>query len=125
MEAFKMRLTLTPEQIEEGWTIEYIDFCSLYPYVQWAFEYGVESHPAVITDRQHLDRLVQDEEVLMEFLTNGYGLCSCKVLPPEKLRFAVLPYRARLKTLFSLCKTCAEQDSSEVSSMSYNSDSVK
>ena len=107
-----MRLILTVEQIVAGYTIEYIDFCSLYPFVQWLFSFTTNPHPKTIVDRAELNRLM---ETLTDFLDTNYGLCYCKVLPPERLNFAVLPYRTRNKTVFCLCRTCAEEDLCQVS----------
>ena len=35
------------------------------------------------------------------------------MLPPQQLNFAVLPYRARDKTVFPLCRKCAEEDQTD------------
>ena len=113
VESFKPRLTLTEDQISQGYTIEYVDFCSLYPYVQWIFSYTINAHPTVIVDRTKLNRLVQNQAELVRFLNTNFGLCYCKVLPPPHLNFAVLPYRTRDKTVFPLCRTCAEQDKND------------
>ncbi len=99
----------------QGYTIEYVDFCSLYPYVQWAFSYSTNAHPTVIVERTQLSKLIENAAELEEFLNTNYGLCYCKVLPPQHLKFAVLPYRTRDKTVFPLCRTCAELDTIEVS----------
>ena len=98
----------------QGYTIEYVDFCSLYPYVQWAFSYTINAHPNVIVERTQLKQLTNDAAAMEEFLNDNYGLCYCKVLPPLNLSFAVLPYRTRDKTVFPLCRMCAEQDTIEV-----------
>ena len=109
-------MVLTDEQIMRGYTIEYVDFCSLYPYVQWAFSYTTNPHPTVIVQRARLTQLMDNNAAqLMDMLENNYGLCYCTVVPPYRLAFAVLPYRARDKTVFPLCRTCAEQDDDEVS----------
>jgi hypothetical protein len=37
---------------------------------------------------------------------NFFGLIQCKVIPPRKLRFAILPTRIGNKLLFVLCYNC-------------------
>lgn len=110
MEAFKMKMILTVQQILSGYTIEHIDFCSLYPFVQWWFEFTTNPHPTVMVEQGRLNQLVNNEAELATFFADNYGLCYCKVLPPHMLNFAVLPYRTRTKTVFPLCKKCAEED---------------
>ena len=41
------------------------------------------------------------------------GLVSCSILPPRKLYLPVLPYSARGKLVFGLCRTCMESGDSE------------
>lgn len=115
VESFKPRMVLTPQQIIAGYTIEYVDFCSLYPFTQWAYEFTTNPHPTVIVERIKLEKLAKDRLKLLFFMEDNFGLCYCKVEPPQRLDFAVLPYRARDKTVFPLCRTCAEMDRSEVS----------
>ncbi len=112
MEAFKLRMLLTTDQIMGGWTLEHLDFCSLYPFVQWLYSFTTNPHPEIIVDRGELTKIMAK---LDEFLDKNYGLCYCKVVPPYRLNVAVLPYRARGKTVFALCRTCAEEDEREVS----------
>ena len=75
--------------------IEYIDVCSLYPYVMIEHEYPV-GHPRIITEN-------------FQEVTNYFGLVSCRVLPPRKLYFPVLPVKMHNKLLFPLCRTCAQE----------------
>jgi len=42
------------------------------------------------------------------------GLLKCKILPPQNLFHPVLPFRARNKLLFPLCKTCALENSNGI-----------
>ena len=114
MESFKSRMILTEEQIMQGYTIEYVDFCSLYPYVQWYFQFTKNAHPTVIVEKHQLNGLVQDAEALKQFLDFNYGLCYCRIVPPRRLTFAVLPCRINEKTVFTLCRTCAEEYINEV-----------
>lgn len=46
-------------------------------------------------------------------IANYFGIVKCTVLPPRKLYHPVLPYRAKEKLLFPLCRTCVEQNIAE------------
>lgn len=73
---------------------KYIDFTSLYPYVNKYCRYPVK-HPNVITsDFTSIDKY--------------FGIVKCKVLPPRKLYLPVLPYRWNGKLIFPLCRLCLE-----------------
>ena len=76
----------------------YIDFCSLYPTVQYYQKYPI-GHPTKIFNPEKYDK-------------SWYGLIKCKVVPPRKLYHPVLPQRIKVdsyeKLVFILCKTCAE-----------------
>ena len=106
-------MILTDEQILQGVTIEHLDICSLFPYVQWEYLYTINPHLTVTADRAKLDRLVQNVAELRRLLSINFGACYCKVLPPQQLDIAVLPYRARNKSVYALCRKCAEQDTNE------------
>ncbi|GFQ82228.1 uncharacterized protein TNCT_105281 [Trichonephila clavata] len=73
---------------------KYIDFTSLYPWVNKYCEYPV-GHPEIITEH------FQD-------IDNYFGLVKCKVFPPKNLFHPVLPFRCNGKLMFPLCRTCAE-----------------
>ncbi|XP_019627734.1 PREDICTED: uncharacterized protein LOC109472406, partial [Branchiostoma belcheri] len=79
--------------VENGETILYIDFTSLYPYVNKYGRYGI-GHPEIIVDN-------------FEDLSNYFGVVKCKVLPPRRLYHPVLPDRVGDKLLFHLCHACA------------------
>ena len=76
----------------------YVDFCSLYPTVQYYQKYPI-GHPTKIHNPEKYDK-------------SWYGLIKCKVVPPRKLYHPVLPQRIKVdsyeKLVFTLCKTCAE-----------------
>ena len=76
----------------------YVDFCSLYPTVQYYQKYPI-GHPTKIFNPEKHD-------------ISWYGLIKCKVIAPRKLYHAVLPQRIKVdnydKLIFTLCKTCAE-----------------
>ena len=74
-------------------SIKYVDFTSLYPYVNKYACYPTH-HPEIYVGSdipEHVE-----------------GLVKCKVLPPPSLYHPVLPYRTRGKLTFPLCRTCVE-----------------
>ena len=75
-----------------GKKIKYVDFCSLYPFVNANRRYPV-GHPRLITEN-------------FGDITQYFGLIKCKVLPPEGLYFPVLPVKMLGKLFFPLCKQC-------------------
>ena len=76
--------------------IQYVDFCSLYPYTNKYCSYPV-GHPQVITDN-------------FKDISEYYGLIKCTIIPPSNLYHPVLPYRAVGKLMFPLCRTCVETE---------------
>ncbi|XP_078364066.1 uncharacterized protein LOC144648356 [Oculina patagonica] len=84
-------------QVEEGEEIRYIDFTSLYPFVNKTKEYPV-GHPIFISSPS------------MDDWSQYFGLVRCTLLPPYNLYHPVLPYRCQGKLVFPLCKTCAEAE---------------
>ena len=76
----------------------YVDFCSLYPTVQYYQKYPI-GHPTKIFNPEKYDK-------------SWYGLIKRKVVPPRRLYHPVLPQRIKVdnyeKLIFTLCKTCAE-----------------
>ena len=75
-----------------------MDFCSLYPTVQYYQKYPI-GHPTKIFNPEKHDR-------------SWYGLIKCKMIAPRKLYHTVLPQRIKVdnyeKLIFTLCKRCAE-----------------
>ena len=76
----------------------YVDFCSLYPIVQYYPKCPI-GHPTKIFNPEKDDK-------------SWYDLIKCKVVPPEGLYHPVLPQRIKVdsyeKLVFTLCKACAE-----------------
>ena len=88
----------------------YVEFCSLYPTVQFYLRYPI-GHPTKIFNPEKHD-------------VSWYGLIKCKVVPPRKLYHPVLTQRIEVmslnesqtkkkvasyeKLIFTLCKTCPE-----------------
>ncbi|KAK3107774.1 hypothetical protein FSP39_021983 [Pinctada imbricata] len=77
-----------------GTKIKYVDFTSLYPFVNKTCRYPI-GHPVIIT------RDFQD-------LSHYFGLAKVKVLPPRGLFHPVLGYRTGGKLTFPLCRFCVE-----------------
>ena len=74
----------------------YVDFCSLYPTVNFYKRYPIK-HPEKILNPK-------------KYSPSWYGLIKCKVLAPRKLYHPVLPQRIKVdgykKLVFALCRTC-------------------
>ena len=79
---------------EKGEQLKYVDFNSLYPFINKYARYPVK-HPVV----------VRGEDIPEEV----EGLLKCLVLPPTQLFLPVLPWRnGKGKLLFPLCRSCGE-----------------
>ena len=78
-------------KINEGEEIRYVDFTSLYPYVQKYF--SPIGHPQIIKEN-------------FTNIDNYFGLIKCRVLPPRNLYFPTLPFKKE-KLIFTLCRQCA------------------
>ena len=68
--------------------IQYVDFCSLYP---WCNKYGEypPGHPQIITKN-------------FRPIDQYFGMVKCTVLPPRQLYHPVLPYSTQGKLMFPL-----------------------
>ena len=77
--------------------IRYVDFTSLYPYVNKYARYPM-GHPEIIT---------RDFKNITEY----FGVAKVKILPPRGLYHPVLPYRSGDKLTFPLCRTCTTAQS--------------
>ncbi|KAL9960246.1 hypothetical protein ACROYT_G033681 [Oculina patagonica] len=75
--------------------IRYVDFTSLYPWVNKNCDYP-QGHPEVILEPGHTN------------ISQFFGLAKCTVTPPYGLYSPVLPYRQGGKLTFPLCRTCVE-----------------
>ena len=80
----------------EGEEIKYVDFTSLYPWVNKYCRYPV-GHPEMIT---------KDFGDMKDY----FGIAKVKILPPRGLYHPVLPYRSNGKLKFPLCRTCADTE---------------
>lgn len=81
------------KKCEQNEKIKYVDFKSLYPYVQKYCSFPI-GHPEIITEN-------------FESFENYYGIVCCTILPPQNLYFPVLPIRINGKLIFPLCFVCA------------------
>ena len=84
-------------KVKDGERINYVDFCSLYPWCNTYARYPV-SHPEIVTDN-------------FGPISQYFGLAKVKVLPPKGLMFPVLPFKIREKLIFCLCRKCANDQS--------------
>jgi hypothetical protein len=76
--------------------ISYIDYTSLYPYVQKYKRFPI-GHPEIITEN-------------INYTNNYYyGLMKCRLIPPKKLYIPVIPARINGKLMFPLCYKCASE----------------
>ncbi|EGT49852.1 hypothetical protein CAEBREN_12547 [Caenorhabditis brenneri] len=87
-------------------TIQYFDFCSLYPYTNMIGAEYPKGQPRVIR--------TDFVPIVAGALVPYHGLIFCDILPPKDLGIPVLPYKTRSKLLFPLCRTCAERPSGGV-----------
>ena len=85
-------------KFKEGECGRYVDFCSLYPTVQYYKKYPI-GHPEKIISPEKYD-------------TQWYGFIKCKILPPRGLYHPFLPQRIKCekaeKLMFPLCISCAK-----------------
>ena len=77
--------------------IRYIDFTSLYPYINKTAEYPLE-HPVIICHPETTD--------ISEF----FGIAKVRIQAPFNLYHPVLSARVENKLLFPLCRSCAEEE---------------
>ena len=83
-------------ETKPGEKILHYDIVSLYPTVNKLDEYPID-HPEIIVNPT-------------DDIRNYYGFVYCKVQPPKRLRYPVLPMTINDKLMFVLCKTCAKDN---------------
>ena len=86
-------------ETQRGEKIKYIDFTSLYPFVNKTCRYPV-GHPTILTGNN-----------ITKSVDQYFGIAKVKVLAPRGLYHPVLPYKSGGKLKFPLCKTCADTES--------------
>ncbi len=79
--------------------IKYVDFTSLYPYVNKYMEYPV-GHPEIILNN-------------FAPLDTYFGIVKLDIVPPRGLYHPVLPYRSNEKLKLPLCRVCADEEVSQ------------
>lgn len=104
-EVFKLYYKAAP-----GERIRYLDFCSLYPDVNWRGKYPVGHPTQILVGEMECGTLSNDE------LEQATGLIKCRILPPQSLKIPILPIRlSNKKLVFPLCRTCVEIQNIETS----------
>ena len=90
-------------RFKEGECGKYVDFCSLYPSVQFYKKYPI-GHPKKIISPEKYDK-------------KWYGFIKCKILAPRELYHPVLPQKIQCnkseKLMFPLCISCAKTKQQE------------
>ncbi|EFP01695.1 hypothetical protein CRE_23329 [Caenorhabditis remanei] len=90
---------------DENHSIQYRDFCSLYPFINMKGAAYPRGQPFVI---------VEDFRAIEHDAPLYYrGLVFCDVLPPVNLDLPVLPYKNNGKLLFPLCRSCCDVTTQE------------
>ena len=83
--------------------IRYVDFTSLYPFVQKTCDY-----PVGLPDEIYGSRLPTEID-FMNRHEDYFGLVYLDVIPPNNLLFPILPVKMDNKLIFPLCYTCAKE----------------
>jgi hypothetical protein len=86
--------------------MSYVDFTSLYPFVNATQEYP-EGHPTKILTSDAYNAIDLDA------VNSLWGLFKCRVLPPRTLLIPILPLRGSGKLMFPLCSTCCNEGATE------------
>ncbi|KAK3931295.1 putative DNA polymerase [Frankliniella fusca] len=89
--------------LAKGEKIKMVDVVSEYPNANLRGEYPY-GHPTLY--------LEGDPDMPPPDTWNG--VIKCTVLPPRDLYLPVFPYKAKGKLMFPLCRTCVEQENTEV-----------
>lgn len=84
--------------VKPGEKVKYVDFTSLYPYVN-KYCFCPVDHPD-----EFLDHVTHKD------ISRYFGIAKVTVIPPRDLYLAVLPLRSSNKLIFPLCKTCMETE---------------
>jgi hypothetical protein len=89
---------------DDNTRVKYYDIMSLYPYICKYFKFPV-GHPTLYVGAEcaNITEILKKE-----------GVIKCRILAQNtSLYHPVLPYRCRNKLIFALCRTCAEEITSE------------
>ena len=101
---------------QNGLSANYADIKSLYPYVMYTKAFPV-GHPKVLIGEKADDE--KKNIKIIESIENNIvsrkldwefeGIIFCRVIPPRKLFFPVLPAKINEKLMFHLCTKCASK----------------
>ncbi|EFP00492.1 hypothetical protein CRE_21759 [Caenorhabditis remanei] len=86
---------------DSQYTIEYLDYCSLYPWTNMMGAFYPKGQPTVL--KKDFDAIIPGKALKYR------GVVFCDMLAPPDTAFGVLPHRSNHKLLFPLCRTCATQ----------------
>jgi len=78
--------------------IDYVDFTSLYPYINKYGQYPI-GHPDIL--------IAPSLQLLLD--RTYFGVVKCRIIPPRGLFHPVLPVRYGGKLMFPLCRSCVDQ----------------
>lgn len=95
----RTELMYTDYTAQTGEKIHYVDFTSLYPFINKYSMYPT-GHPRIITNPR----------VHKHDIRRFFGIAKVDILPPRGLFIPVLPYKVNSKLLFPLCHTCCTMD---------------
>ena len=82
---------------QPGEIIRYVDFTSLYPWVNKYCEYPIG------------EEIYCKGDQIQEEWSNYFGIVQCKVLAPPQLLFPILPVKHNHKLYTPLCYTCMKE----------------
>jgi hypothetical protein len=85
----------------------YVDFVSLYPYIQLSHKFPVGIPNISVGATAPTAQQFTSDIALPKY---DCGLIHCRVLPPQDLYFPILPYIAADKLTFPLCAYCARKN---------------
>ena len=95
----------------DSYNLCYSDVQSLYPYVLRTRAFPVGPLEIIRPEVDHY----------YTFDINAlFGLVFCRILPPQNLFVPLLPFRVRKKTVFALCRVCAEENKTHLTNVNLN-----
>ena len=93
---------------KKGFKIFYIDFNSLYPFIQHKNDFPIK-HPKTIMNEKECFEQITKLAKKTSSNKDGMGFAKCTILPPKKLFIPALPFRSNGKLVFPLCARCAKE----------------
>ena len=97
----------------------YVDFVSLYPWVNYYRKYPIGHHTKIVKP----NKVATDwNKSFLE--SKWFGIMKCKVLPPRGLYLPLLPHKQKTKgahkLLFGLCRTCMHKIDEDCGHINFN-----